>query len=113
MEVYDDPSYNLPFPQPFDMSLSLKGFVELFSAKSKSNDISIANSYTFSYGNSYLCIFPTVNSLYRVIGRLFRVAKKVVKHCSDYDVYFVGSLSDCRSYWVDCVRDEIMQNYII
>lgn len=112
MEVYDDDNSLFELPQPFDNSLTVKGFVECFSARSKYSIKSVINKYTFSYANTYLCVASS-GSHFRVIGRLFHSKCDVVKHCADFDVYKVGTLQECIDFWRECVRSELLDTFLL
>lgn len=115
MEVYDDSNSVFDLPTQFDNSLDNKGFVELFSARSKSGMSSgVINKYTFSYDKTYLCISPS-GSQFRVIGRLFHSGDtyRPVKRCADFEVFKVGSLAECIDFWRNCVHTELLEHFII
>lgn len=113
MEVYDADNCICDLPVPFDNSLTVKGFIECFSARSKATSKSIINKYTFSYGQTYLCIAPS-GSQYRVIGRLFKSTNiKPVKRCADFDVYKIGAHIECVEFFSKCVHSELLDRFLL
>lgn len=115
MEVYDDSNSVFDLPTQFDNSLDNKGFIELFSARSKSGmSNGVINKYTFSYDKTYLCVSSS-GSQFRVIGRLFHSGDtyKPIKRCADFEVFKVGSLAECVDFWRNCVHTELLEHFII
>lgn len=93
---------NVEYPQPMDCSLDLQQIVGLFGRRARMFCKSSANKYLFSYLNDW-CVIVPIRSNYRIIGQLPSDFKSV-KSTINFDVYFVGSLVDCKEQFLKICR---------
>lgn len=107
-EVYAPDGLDLP--KPYDTSFDLRQLVSFFSARFKNFQKDVCNSWLFSLGLNWLCVKHSRGATYRVVGRIldFDVDTwtdfEIFKTTIEYDVFYVGSLTDCQCRFVSLCR---------